>query len=148
MTRERKEQLSNRLVLNFGVLLVAAVILLYVNTALRNPSSKNLAYLIIMITGFVSAASAIFLFVWGKIKKNAAKNYSAIGVGVWAGCVMLYASKLISWFPNYTSVKAVIAVYIAMAIYFIVLAIVTAIMLRKPLIKDESKKIVHAKKRK
>ncbi len=148
MTKERKEQLSNRLVLNFGILLVAAVVLLYVNTALRNPGSKNLTYLIILITGIVSAASAVFLFIWGKIKKNAVKNYSAIGVGVWVGCVMLYASKLISWFPHYTSVKAVIAVYIAMAVYFIILAIVTAIMLRKPLIKDESKKIVHAKKRK
>ena len=147
MTKERKEQLSNRLVLNFGILLVAAVVLLYVNTALRNPGSKNLTYLIIMIAGIVSAAAAIFLFVWGKLKKNAAKNYSAIGVGVWAGCVMLYASKLVSWFPGYTSVKAVVAVYIAMAVYFIVLAIITGVMLSKPLEKDPRKKIVHAKKR-
>lgn len=150
MTRERKEQLSNRLVLNFGVLLIAAVALLYVNTALRNGGSARLiAYKVVMVVGIVAAALAVFLFVWGTIKKKAAiRNYSAIGLGVWVGCIMIYASKLVTWFPTYKPVKAVTAVYLAMAIYFVVFAIVTAIMLRKPVIKPESAKIVHTKKNK
>lgn len=147
MTRERKEQLSNRLVLNFGILLVAAVVLLYVNTALRNASSRELTYLIVLIAGIVSAVLAAFLFVWGKLNKPAAKNYSAIPLGVFIGCVILYGSKVVS-LPLYNHVNAVIAVYLAMAVYFIVMAIITAVMLRKPLVKDPSKKIVHAKKRK
>lgn len=148
MTRERKEQLSNRLVLNFGVLLIAAVALLYVNTALRNGGgSRLLAYKFILVIGVISAILAVGLFVWGTIKKNSAKNYSAIGLGVWVGCVMLYASKLITWFPKYTPVKAVTAVYLAMAVYFIVFAIITAVLLRKPVIKPEHAKIVHSKKK-
>ncbi len=147
MTRERKEQLSNRLVLNFGVLLVAAVVLLYVNTALRNAGSRELTYLIVLIAGVVSAVAAAFLFIWGKMNKPAVKNYSAIGLGTFIGCALIYASKVVP-VPVYDHVAAVITVYIAMAVYFIVLAIITAIMLRKPLIKDPSKKIVHTKKRK
>ncbi len=147
MTRERKEQLSNRLVLNFGILLVAAVVLLYVNTALRNASSRELTYLIVLIAGIVSAVLAVFLFVWGKMNKPAVKNYSAVALGVFVGCAILYGSKVVS-FPLYNHVNAVIAVYLAMAVYFIVMAIITAVMLRKPLVKDPSKKIVHAKKRK
>ena len=147
MTREKKEQLSNRLVLNFGVLLVAAVVLLYVNTALRNASSSDLMYLILMITGIVSAVATVFLFIWGKINKPSVKNYSAIPFGVGIACVLLYASK-INRFILYTPARAVVTVYVAMAVYFVVLAIITAILLRKPVIKDANKKIVHAKKRK
>jgi len=147
MTRERKEQLSNRLVLNFGVLLIAAVVLLYVNSALSSRVSTELIYLIILITGIVSAVATAFLFIWGKINKPSITNYSAIPFGVGIACVLLYASKIDS-LVLYTPARAVVTVYIAMAVYFIVLAIITAIMLRKPLIKDESKKIVHVKKRK
>ena len=150
MTREKKEQLSNRLVLNFGILLAAGLVLLYVNTALRNGgSARSLAYLIVLITGIVSAVGTVFLFVWGKLKKPAVKNYSAVFLGMLIGCVAIYVSKF-PWFIGwgYNNVKAVICVYLAMAFYFIVLAIITGIQMRKPLIKDETKKIVHAKKRK
>ncbi|MBR7163989.1 MAG: hypothetical protein IKD21_03375 [Clostridia bacterium] len=147
MTREKKEQLSNRLVLNFGVLLIAAVILLYVNTALRNASSRDLTYLIVLIVGIVSAVFAAFLFIWGKMNKPGIKNYSAIGLGTFIGCALIYASKVVP-VPAYDHVMAVITVYVAMAVYFIVMAIITAVMLRKPLVKSESQKIVHAKKRK
>ncbi len=148
MTKERKEQLSNRLVLNFGILLLAGLVLLYVNTALRNGgSARNLAYLFILIAGIVGAALAVFLFVWGKKKNPKVQNYSAVGLGVFVGCALLYASKL-DLISGYTNVLAVKVTYIAMAVYFVVMAIITSIQLRKPLIKDASKKIVHAKKRK
>ncbi|MBR6728557.1 MAG: hypothetical protein IKL80_00210 [Clostridia bacterium] len=148
MTKAKKEQLSNRLVLNFGILLAAGLILLYVNSALRSGgSAANAAYLVILIVGILAAALAVFLFVWGKAKKPALKNYSAVGLGVFIGCAMLYLAKL-NWIPNYTNVVAVIAVYLAMAVYFIVLAIITGVMLRKPVIKAEADKIVHAKSKK
>ncbi len=148
MTKERKEQLSNRLVLNFGILLLAGLVLLYLNTALRNGgSARQLAYVIILIAGIVGAALAVFLFVWGMKKNPKVKNYSAIGLGVFVGSALLYISKL-NLIPSYTNVLAVKVTYIAMAVYFIVMAIIIGIQVRKPLIKDESKKIVHAKKRK
>ncbi len=148
MTKEKKEKLSNRLVLNFGILLAAALVLLYVNTALRNGgSARSIAYQVVLIIGLVGAAMAIFLFVWGKLKKPAVKNYSAVGLGVFIGSAMIYLAKL-NLIPKYNNVKAVIAVYIAMAAYFVVIATVTAIQLRKPVIKPENKKIVHSKKRK
>ncbi len=148
MTKERKEQLSNRLVLNFGILLLAGLVLLYVNTALRNGgTARNLAYLFILIVGIVGAALAVFLFIWGKKKNPKALNYSAVGLGLFVGCAMLYISKL-NVIPSYNNVLAVKVTYIAMAVYFVVMAIITSIQLRKPLVKDESKKIVHVKKRK
>lgn len=140
MTRQEKEKLSNRLVLNFGILLAAGLILLYVNSALRSGSSaRNIAYWVILIVGIIAALGAAFLFFWGKLKKPAIKNYSAVCLGLFIGCAMLYISKF-GWIPGYTHVRAVIAVYIAMAAYFIVLAIITGIMLRKPLIKTEAEK--------
>ncbi|MBE7022597.1 MAG: hypothetical protein E7414_05230 [Ruminococcaceae bacterium] len=146
MTRKEKERLSNRLVLNFGVLLAAGLILLYVNSALRS-GGRSIAYWVILIAGILGAVGAAVLFFWGRLKKPAIKNYSAVGLGLFIGCAMLYVSKL-GWIPGYTHVRAVIAVYIAMAAYFIVMAIITGIMLRKPLIKTESEKITHTAKSK
>ena len=38
-------------------------------------------------------------------------------------------------YPGYNTVASVVAVYLAMVLYFIILAIVTAIQLRKPVVK-------------
>ena len=43
--------------------------------------------------------------------------------------------------------NAVVPVYIAMAVYFIVLSVIIAIQLRKPLVKTEAEKIKHKKKK-
>lgn len=143
MTKEKKEQLSNRLVLNFGILLTAGLILLYVNSALRSGGkTANIAYLVILIAGIVSLALGVFLFVFGKLKKTAVKNYSAVCLGTLIGCAMLYLSRF-NWIPGYTKVRAVIAVYLAMALYFIILAIVISVQMRKPLVKSASAKNLH-----
>ena len=148
MTKERHEQLSNRLVLNFAFLLLGGLALLYVNTALRSGgAARDLAYLVLLIAMIVSAVAAVLLFVLGTVKKSALKNYSAVPFGVLVGSFMVYASKL-GFLSAYDSVKAVIVTYIAMAVYFIVLAIVIGVQLRKPIAKDPGKKIVHVKKRK
>ena len=68
LTKERKEQLSNRLVLNFGVLLIGAFLMLYVNGLLRGNYSK-LMYTIILVLGILGAVSAVLLFVLGKKKE-------------------------------------------------------------------------------
>ncbi|MBQ4517736.1 MAG: hypothetical protein II997_04015 [Clostridia bacterium] len=148
MTRKQKEQLSNRLVMNFGILLAAGLILLYVNSALRSGIRiSNPTYLIILILGIISLALGVYVFVLGKIKKPKLTNYSAIFFGTFISCAVLYVSKF-GWIPGFDKMTAVIPVYILMAVYFIVLSIVTAIQLRKPLVKSESEKIQHKKKKK
>ncbi len=147
MTQKRKEQLSNRLIMNFAFLLLGALILLYVNTGLRNGgAAKELTYTLLLIAGIVGAVFAIVLFALGTAKKSSSmKNYSAVGLGVLIGSMMIYLSKII---PGYNNVTAVIVTYIAMAVYFVALAIIIGIAMRKPIEKDPAKKIVHAKKRK
>ena len=135
MTRERKEQLSNRLVLNFGILLGAALIMLYVNNALRSGGTyRSVTYTVLLILGIIGAVGAVAFFLLGKLKLPKLKNYSAIFLGDFIICAMLYIVKF-SWIPGYTNVVSVITVYIAMAVYFIILAIITAVQLRKPIVK-------------
>lgn len=147
MTRKQKEQLSNRLVLNFGILLAASLILLYVNSALRSGISvSNTTYTIIQVLGIICLVLGIYFFAVGKTKKCKFKNYSAIFFGVAIGCAILFIAKL-GWIPGVDRMNAVVPVYIAMAVYFIVLAIVISVQLRKPLIKTEAEKIKHKKKK-
>ena len=148
MTRKQKEQLSNRLVLNFGVILAAGLILLYVNSALRSGIRiSNPTYLIILILGVISLLLGAYLLVLRKFKKSNLTNYSALFFGIAIGSAVLYISKF-SLIPGIDRTNAVIPVYILMAVYFIVLSIITAVQLRKPLVKSEAEKIQHKKKKK
>lgn len=144
MTKKKREQLSNRLVLNFGILLLGALIMLYVNSAIKTYSVANIAYIVILILGILGLASAVFLFVYGKQKKPQVKNYSAVGLGVFIASVVIYASKLNLYSKNI----AVIAVYLLMLIYFIILAVYTSVMIRKPLEKDPAAEAVKKNKKK
>ncbi len=148
MTREKKEQLSNRLVLNFSILLGAGLVLLYVNSGLRSGGNvaKNV-YGAILGVGIISIIVGIFLLVWGKLRKPAVVNYSFICLGTLIGSAVLYLSKY-SLIPGYNNIKAVILVYLAMVVYFVVLAIITSIQMAKPIIKSDAEKIVHGKKKK
>lgn len=146
MTKENKERLSNRLVLNFGILLAAGLVLLYVNTALRSGgNAMNWAYLFLLITGILSIVLGLFLLIWGKLKKPAVKNYSAVCLGTLIGSAAIYITKF-GFIPGYDKVKAVICVYIAMAIYFVVMAVITAVLLHKPTIKSEAELVARQKK--
>ena len=136
MTKEKKEQLSNRLVLNFGVLLLGALIMLYVNSAIRSSFGiRNIAYTIILILGIIGVVAAVGLFAYGKKKNAKLKNYSAVGLGVAIASAIIYCAKLgIASF--YTATFAVVSVYLLMLVYFIIMAIYTAIQMRKPIEKD------------
>ncbi len=131
MTKERKEQLSNRLVLNFGVLLFGALLMLYVNSSIKSIYSE-IAYIVILVLGILGALSAVLLFVLGKKKNLKLKNYSVVGVFVFASSALIYLSKLNLYSKNF----AVITVYILMLVYFVVLAVCTGILLNKPVVKD------------
>lgn len=134
MTKEKKEQLSNRLVLNFGILLVGALIMLYVNSSIKSIYSQ-IAYTVILVLGILGAIAAVLLFVLGPKKSPKLKNYSAVGLGVFVGAALIYLSKL-NLLSFYSKSFAVVTVYLAMLVYFIVMAVYTGIMLRKPTVKD------------
>jgi len=123
LTKEKKEQLLNRLVLNFGILLIGAFLMLYVNGLLRGSYSK-LTYTIILVLGILGAVSAVLLFVLGKKKNLKLKNYSAVGIGVFVAAIILYISKF-NLFSFYSKSFAVALVYILMLVYFIILAVYT-----------------------
>lgn len=145
MTKERKEQLSNRLVLNFGILLGAALIMLYVFNALRS-SFANTTFLVLLVLGIVGVVGAVVFFVLGKLKYPKMKNYSAVFLGVAIGCALLYLSKF-SFIPYYSKTVAVVTVYIAMAVYFIVLAIITSVQLRKPVVEEKAAQELDSRRR-
>lgn len=134
MTKEKKEQISNRLVLNFGILLLGALLMLYVNSSIKSIYSQ-IAYIVILIIGILGIAAAVALFILGRTKFPKLKNYSAVGLGVFIVSALLYLSKL-NLFSFYSKNFAVIAVYVLMLVYFIIMAIYTAIMVRKPIAKD------------
>ena len=146
LTKEKKEQLLNRLVLNFGILLIGAFLMLYVNGLLRGSYSK-LTYTIILVLGILGAVSAVLLFVLGKKKNLKLKNYSAVGIGVFVAAIILYISKF-NLFSFYSKSFAVASVYILMLVYFVVLAVYTKIMTSKPLVKDSAVLKKNKKKRK
>jgi len=134
MTKEKREQISNRLVLNFGILLLGALIMLYVRSAIFS-TFQSIAYIIILILGILGLLGAVALFVLGKSKKPVLKNYSAVGLGIFIVSILIYLSKF-NLFGFYGKNFAVGTVYIAMLVYFIIMAIYTAVMLKKPLVKD------------
>ena len=135
MTKEKKEQLSNRLVLNFGILLLGALAMLYVNSAIRSYQIRNTAYTIILMVGILGLIAAVGLFAYGKKNNPKLKNYSAVGLGVAIASAIIYCAKLnIASF--YTATFAVVTVYLLMLVYFIIMAIYTAIQMKKPIEKD------------
>ncbi len=126
----RREKLSNRLVLNFGVLLIAAFVLLYVYKFLQS-GYVLVTINVLFVLGIIAAVGAIAFFVLGLTKFPKLKNYSAIFLGVFLVCfVYWFATSGVSPFP--TNVKWItVGVYAAMAIYFIILAIVINVQLRR-----------------
>ena len=134
MTKEMKEKVSNRLVLKFGVLLGAALVLLYVRSALSS-SIRGITYTILLVLGILCLIGAGVMFFLGKKNGTNHKNYSAIPLGVAIGSVVLYLSNNI--IPGYTWKTAVVVLYLLMLVYFIVMAIYTAILLKKPTIKPQ-----------
>lgn len=146
MTKERKEQLSNRLVINFAFLLLASMIMLYVRGGIMS-SRPNVAYIVVLILGILGLCASVALFMLGKSKKPVLKNYSAVGLGAFIIALLVYLSKF-TILGFYSKSIAITTVYLTMLVYFIIMAIYTFIQLRKPLIKEPSKESLKKSKKK
>lgn len=148
ITKEQREKASNRLVLNFGILLAGALILLYIyNFSSAYPTQVKT---FLGVLGILFALLGITLLVLGFTKYPKAKNYSALPLGAFIPCALVsYVSKLpIAINHNYTTEKAIGLTLILMLAYFVVLGIYTAIYLGTHEVLVEKKKIQHKKKKK
>ena len=150
MTKQEREKLSNKLVLNFGILLLGALVMLYVYNFISAGyvlQTQNT----LGIIAIISAVLAIVFFVIGRVKNLKIKNYSAIFLGVAVAGFVTYLPKLSfvqSAIPAFTAKMAVISVFLLMLLYFIVIAIITGITLKLHPEMPKAKKIQHAKKKK
>lgn len=95
--------------------------------------------------------AAIVLFIIGKKKGTKMANYSAIPFGAAIAGAIVYLPRINAISEKITLLTAKNAVYlvfILMAVYFIVMAVATAIILKThPEAPAEKKKIQHAKKK-
>lgn len=144
MTKEEKQKVSNRLVINFGMLLFGAFMLLYVRNALMG-IYRGVTFTILLVLGVLCLLGSAIMFFMGKKGNEKLKNFSAMPFGVFAICIILYFSSLELVVP-FTWQRALALVYILMAVYFIIISIFTYILLRKPTIKPvEEREILRRK---
>ena len=126
ITREQKEKVSNRLVLNFGIVLAGALVMLYVYNFVSAgywASVQN----VLLVLGIVFAVGAVATFILGKKKFPSLTKYAPILLGAFIVSGVVASTKFIATFPIKT---AVLSTFVLMAVYFIVMAIYTAIYLK------------------
>ncbi len=150
ITKEQKEKVSNRLVLNFGILLAGALIMLYVYNFTVSGYSLEVKN-VLGVLGIILAVIAIAMLVLGFTKYPKFKNYSAIPFGAFIPCALIsYFHKipfLSSAFPTFSATHAIIITLLLMALYFIVLCVYTGIYMATHKVIVE-KKVIHHKKKK
>ena len=144
ITKEEKERISNRLVLNFGILLAGALAMLYVYNFVAAGYTSAVEN-VLFVLAIVFAIATILTFILGKKKFPSLKKYSPICLGIFIACGIVASTKFINAFPVKTSI---LLVFILIAVYFAILAIYTAIYLKTHPVLVEKKKIQHKKKRK
>lgn len=144
ITKEQKERVSNRLVLNFGILLAGALIMLYVYNFVSAGYTSSVQNVLLTL-GIIFAVLAVATFVLGMKKLPSLKKYAPVLLGAFIACGVVASTKFIATFPIKS---AVLTVFILMVVYFIVIAIYTAIYLKTHPVLIEKKNIHHKKKRK
>ena len=145
MTKEQREKVSNRLILNFGILLCGALIMLYVYNFI-NAGYVSQAQNVCGVVAIISAVLAIVFAVIGKVKGNKLLSVAPVFLGMFIAGAITYLPRLVSALEAKT---AVIIVFLAMLVYFIIMAVITAVILKKhPEQPKEKKQIHHAKKKK
>lgn len=150
ITKEQQERVSNRLVLNFGILLAGALVMLYIYNFTAAGYQAQVKS-VLGVLGIVFLAIAIAMLVLGFKKYPKLKNYSAIPFGAFIPCALIsYFHKvpfLSAKLPAFSAENAVVLTLILMAVYFVVLAIYTGIYSATHTVLVEKKKIHHKKKK-
>ncbi len=145
MTKEQRDKVSNRLVLNFGIILAGALIMLYVYNFISAGYVKQ-AQNVVGVVAIISAVLAIVFAAIGKAKGNKMLRIAPVFLGMFIAGAITFLPRFI---PALDEKTAVIIVFLAMLVYFIVMAVITAVILKKhPEQPREKKQIHHAKKKK
>lgn len=150
ITKEQSERVGNRLVLNFGILLAGALILLYVYNfaAAGYPAEVKK---VLGVLGIIFLVVAVAMLVLGFKKFPKLKNYSAIPFGAFIPCALVsYFHKvpfLSNALPGFTIQNAIVVTLILMAVYFVALAVYTGIYNATHTVLIEKRKIQHKKKK-
>ena len=150
MTRNEREHISNRLILNFGILLGGALVMLYIYNFVNAGYSKQVAY-VVGTLGILSLIGAAIFFFVGKKNGSKIKNYSGIFLGAAIAALITCLPKInfiAKFLSGFTMKNAIVTVFILMLLYFVVLCIVTAVILNTHPEAQEKKKIQHPKKKK
>ena len=161
ITQEQKDRAYNRVVLNFGVLLAGALVLLYTYNFYASGWYVQL-YKVLRTLGYIFAALAVVMFGASFTKKfRKVRSFAAIPFG--AFIATLFLIFLPDSYNSYNAFRvtfgnlthrvydfrmATLVVCALMVLYFVVLAVYTAIYLKTHPVSVEKKKIQHKKKRK
>ena len=144
MTKEQREHVSNRLILNFGILLFGALIMLYVYNFIGAGYVRQTQNVLGAI-GIASAVVAIVFVVLGKLKNANFLTVVPVFLGMFIAGAITYLPRFVS---NLQAKTAVIIVFWLMLAYFIVMAVITAIILKVHPEQPKEKKVVHHAKKK
>ena len=144
MTKEQREKVSNRLTLNFGILLFGTLLMLYVYNFI-NAGYVTVTQNVVGIIAIISLVFAIVCVILGKKKYAKLLKFAPVFLGMFVAGAIIYLPRLISALHAKT---AIIIVFLAMLVYFIVMAIITAVILKKYPEQPKAKNIVHSKKKK
>jgi len=159
ITQQQKEKMSNRVVLNFGILLAGALVLLYVYNFHASGYRLPL-YNTLRVLGYIFAGLAVVMFGASFTKKfSKMRNYATIPFGAFIATIFLVflpgnydyntfrtSFNTITGKP-YEFGTAMAFVIALMVLYFIVLSVYTAIYLKKHPVEVQKKKIQHKKKK-
>lgn len=159
ITQQQKEKMSNRVVLNFGILLAGALVLLYVYNFYASNYRLPL-FNTLRVLGYIFAGLAVIMFGLSFVKKfRKMRNYAAIPFGGFIATIFLVFlpgnydyNAFMSKFNTITGKMydfemAMLAVIALMVLYFIALSVYTAIYLAKHPVEVQKKKIQHKKKK-
>lgn len=151
ITREEREKISNRLVLNFGILLCGALVMLYIYNFVNANYIKQTATAVGII-GIIALIATVVFFILSKKKDGKFKTVSAISLGAFVCALITYIPSLgfvKNLLPAFTMKTAIISVFILMLVYFVVMCVVTMVTLAiHPLAPVQKNKIQHAKGKK
>ena len=144
ITPEQKEKVSNRLVTNFGILLAGALVMLYVYNFVAANYIKAVTN-VMLVFAIIFFITTVLTFALGFKKFPKLFKFWPVSLGAFIACAIPAYTKFTM---DFRLKSAVLLVFILMAVYFIVIAVYTAIYLGTHKVIVEKKNITHKKKRK
>ena len=94
MTKEQREKVSNRLILNFGIILFGALVMLYVFNFI-NAGYVTEAQNVVGVIGIIAAVLAVAALILGKTKQPKLLTFAPVLLGIFLAGGITYLPRLI-----------------------------------------------------